>query len=100
VAGAVTLEDLAEELRREVPQALVVTASLRSDPEYVQRFAEALGPMALALHLPVGFMGMGAWPSDVPGATRLTRADQSLQWLQEIPRTRRAVMGDEGAAAV
>jgi excisionase family DNA binding protein len=83
-AGPASSDDIAEELERRRPDALVVGACLRSAPDIVERQARELPPIAARAGVPLAFVGLGEWPDAAAGAFRLHGFPDARAWLERV----------------
>jgi excisionase family DNA binding protein len=83
-AGPASSQEIAEELERRRPDALVVGACLRSDADVVEQQARELPPIAEMAGVPLAFVGLGEWPDPAAGAFRLRGFSDARAWLEQV----------------
>jgi len=82
--GHATPEELAAELGREPPDAVILNASVGTDRALLRRLAPGYVAAAGAAGAPIGLIGLGPWPAELPAGVRLQGFTDARRLLERL----------------
>jgi excisionase family DNA binding protein len=82
-AGPSRCADVADELARRKPEAIVVDGCCSADRDLLEPYARELPDVANTLGIPVAFLGP-EWPDVAPRAVRLSDFAEAHAWIRQL----------------